>query len=586
MRISVVLRAVLIIDIIVLLGFAIALSRDYQDSWILEGLEIPFIVFVATYIAYCFVEDKISWTIIFVLIARCVFLIIPNLKYTWFQGVNFDQNYHFRIIQDIYNKGYVPAGYSYSGTPFMHLLADAYSITTGSSVLFTFKYLPIMSWLLFPLVTYSIVRLAAPRNQLVLKYAVLVSSIPVEPTLSLVVVGTTFGALLTISLLSQFVRALHMNTRSYALVAIISVCALVIAHSYSVTLLAAGLLMTYLAGRSEFVKDKLKMFGSDRLYMKILLLLIVLDAAWLMFSAHAFFLSGTQIVQQWANAIFGAKPAGGSFTDISWSFFGLSFANQLRIVTVFYGGTLLSLLLTFFGILVARRIFHTSKILSFMSAMLLSVWLFFVVQIVSSSARAGLFEYGRLFDFSYIFAPIFVGVLLYYLQERLHSVKLNFLLCLLLVAVVVIELYGCQPLLPIANSVRSNLPSDEYIIYVGEVNSVYQRSMIVHAEKHIRTGMIACDSVTENQILGLTEYNFSQSHLWGYPFDERGRTRLKTEKFDYLLIHVPGKSGSPKVAPEVGTRSFVLAVAQNSSVIYSNGESYVLAGPFMFNNTP
>jgi len=160
---------------------------------------------------------------------------------------------------------------------------------------------------------------------------------------------------------------------------------------------------------------------------------------------------------------------------------------------------------------------------------------------------------------------------------------LNSLILCLVVILATIELYGFQPLLPIASSVRSNLPSDEYIIYVDKVNSAYQRYMIGYAEKHISKGMIASDPITRNQILGLTDYNFSQSHLYFsyYPFD----ARVHQERFDYFLIHFPGKSGWPRVKPEVGTRDFIFEVTCNSSMIYSNGESFILTTPFMYHNT-
>jgi hypothetical protein len=465
----------------------------------------------------------------------------------------------------------------------MHLLFSVFSITTGSPVLFAFKYLPVMCWLFFPLIVYSVVRLAAPGKPSLLKYAVLISSIPVRLTLSTVLVGVTFGTLLVILFFSQFVRAFQVNARNSALVAMVFAFVLASAHSYSATMLAGGLLMTYMASRSEFVKGRLKMLKFGRSYTGFLLLLIVLDAAWLVFSASVFFLNATQMMEQWMNAILGATPSSArAFTDINLSFFGLSFASQLRIVTVFYGGILLMLLMTLLGILCARRILRTSKILNFASAVLLSMWLVFAVQIILSGARAGLFEYGRLFDFSYVFAPVFVGVLLYYLQERLHSAKLNFVLCLLLVTFATIEVYGFQPLLPL--SVIPNVPSDQYAIYIGQVNSIYQRSMIMHTAKYVRTGIIACDRLTEVQILGLTGFNFSQTHILGkYPFDRMAN--LTQEKFDYFLTRFPGKSAVLSQEPEVTNRNFVIQVCSNSSIIYSNGESFMLANPFMFTDT-
>ena len=47
-------------EIIVLIASAIAISRDYQDSWVLEGLEIPFAVFMITNIMYFFIAIKLK----------------------------------------------------------------------------------------------------------------------------------------------------------------------------------------------------------------------------------------------------------------------------------------------------------------------------------------------------------------------------------------------------------------------------------------------------------------------------------------------------------------------------------------------
>jgi len=582
LKVSVILRIALIIEIIALLITTAAVSRDYQDSWILTGLEIPFIVVAITYTIYFFSErdSNITWIIAFALVFRSVILLVPNLKYVWFQGVGFDQHNHFRLIQDIQDKGHIPTGYSYSGTPFMHLLSAIYSIITGFSNLFAFKYLPVMSWFLYPLVIYVIVKQVAPKTSSLQKYAILASSVPVEPTLSWVVVGTTFGALLTILLLSQLIKILQVNKRNYCVIALIYGFALISAHSYSATILTIGLLITYLASKSNFVKNRLELFDLGIPIKAFIIFLVVVGMAWLMFSATTFFLNATQIVQQWTSAILGNAPTTGrSFTDIQWSFFGLNLENQLRLVVVYYGGILFMLFLTLLGIIIVIKKSRPSIILNFFSVFLLSVWSFFIIQLLASSASAGLFEYNRLFEFSYSLTPVFIGILLYYLQKKLRSIKLNYFIVCLLIGLATVQLYGCQPLLPIASSVRSNLPSDEYIIYVGTVNSAYQRYMIAYAEEHIGKGMIACDPVTRNQILGLADYDFSQSHLSGrYPFEGN----ITEETFDYFLIHLPGKSGQLGVKPEVGTRDFIFGVIRNSSMIYSNGESYILTSPFVF----
>lgn len=153
-----VLKLALVFEAIVLLGAASALCRNYQDSWILEGLEIPFALFMVTYSIYFFTENKITWIIPFAIICRSVLLLLPNLKYEWFQGVAIDQHRHYRLAQDIYNEGHVPSGSLYSDTPLMHLSFAIYSMITNVSVLNSFKYFTVSFWLIYPLMMYLVMK--------------------------------------------------------------------------------------------------------------------------------------------------------------------------------------------------------------------------------------------------------------------------------------------------------------------------------------------------------------------------------------------------------------------------------------------
>jgi len=584
LKVSVILRIALIIEIIALLITTTAVSRDYQDSWTLEGLEIPFIVLVATYVTYFFVEDKISWIILFAMIFRCVFAIIPNLKYTWFLGVAYDEHIHYRLYQSILQEGFVPSNPIYNNmlylhTPLVHILFSVITNVTAFPSLVAFKYLPIMSWAPYPLFIHLIMKNSAPKDQKSQKYALLISSIPVTPLLSYTLVGTLFGTLFTIMLLVLFTLSLQSTKHNRFIIVLIYIFALVLAHSYSPVVLIIGLLTTYVLYKTKYVKNNYAIFESFRLHH--LLILIIVFASWFAFAAKNVFGVGIGIFNQWINAIAGISVTSTrTYTNINPALFGLSLENQLRIVIVHYGGSLFFLLLTLAGFIVTLKKYRSSKQLIFITIFLLSIWAFFISQLILTAGKAGVLEYVRVFAYSLVLAPIFIGLLLSYIHEKVGNIKLNFLILCFLVTLSTIELYGYQPLLPIASSVRSNLPSDEYIIYVDNVNSAYQRYMIAHVEKHISEGMIACDPITQNQILGLTDYSFSRSHLAGYyPFD----AGVHTEKFDYFLMHRPGKSGWPRVKPEVGTRDFVREVTHNSSVIYSNGESYVLTYPFMYN---
>ena len=67
---SSVLKLALIIEMIDPLSAAAAISRGNQDSWILEGLEVPFAVIMVTYLVYSSAERNPTWLIAFALIIR------------------------------------------------------------------------------------------------------------------------------------------------------------------------------------------------------------------------------------------------------------------------------------------------------------------------------------------------------------------------------------------------------------------------------------------------------------------------------------------------------------------------------------
>ena len=587
MDISRILKLILIVELIVLLGNAVAISRDYQDSWILEGLEIPFVAFMITYAAYVFIENKISWLIAFTLMVRSVIALLPNLKYDWFLGTAIDQNSHYRLVLDIYNGGHVPEpipGVMYAGTPNMHLFFATYSIVTNVPVLYTFKYLPVLSWLVYPLIIYLIMRKSLPikKNPSILKYAVFISAIPVRATRSYIVVGTLFGVLLAFLVITQFVNVLQTNSRKYLIIALVCSFALVGTHSYSSIMLMIGFLITYLAYNINYIKNKFKIFEARALNITSITFLIVLNALWLSYVATDLFTgSFANIITTYMNAIMGVNVTGFPTTGIRSRFFELNFLDKLRIIFLNYGGDIGLLFLMLIGILILVKKFRSSKSLTFLSFYIVSLWLFNIVQITLAGAQAGLFEFDRILAHTLLMSPIFFGISLYYIQKRTRNSKLIMFIILLLMMLATVELYRCQPLVPPASAI--GFPSNEPIVYVNSVNSVYQRFMINYAERYCGEGMlIASDAVTKNQIIGLTSSNFSSSHLiWYNPFSRLLDESIPKMEYDYFLIHLPGKSGAFYEKVEIRTKNLILEAINNSNILYTNSESYILAKPFM-----
>jgi hypothetical protein len=599
------LRIILVIEIIVLISTTVAVARDYQDSWVLEGLEIPFAIFIATYAAYSFVnkDEKMAWIIVFAVIARLVILLIPTLKYSWFQGTEYDQMYVFNVYKYTSNVGFMPSISSRPDILYLPLSSVWLAIVSNLTALpqlATFKYFPLMFWLPYPLIIYVIMRKLG-SDQRTIKYSVFISSIPIERSISDIVTGSLFGCLSFVLVLACFISVLKSNKRSYLAISLITGIELVLLHSYSSIVLILGLVMAYILCNNNYARNisthalsKARMMSKsarahihrpstnlEPVFLFTIIFLIVFEAFYVAYIAPNLLGVSGRITSQWIVGILGIGPKGEHFTQLEQlpSLLSLSLPNILRIFFVTYGASLFLTFLTFLGIITVLRKPNLSKHLFLMTIFLSSIWLFYFAQLALTLGKSGIIEYTRIFRYSLALSPVFIGILLSHFKNK----KFNALIVCMVVMLGSIQLYGYQPLLPIASTVRPNLPSNEYILYVGMVNSAYQRYMINFAQEQIHAGKIACDSITQNQILGLTDYDFYKSHVIEYyPFSTSTDANITERDFDYFLIHLPGKSGNLGVKPEIGTREFIIEATHNSSILYSNGESYVLGNPFLY----
>jgi hypothetical protein len=179
----------------------------------------------------------------------------------------------------------------------------------------------------------------------------------------------------------------------------------------------------------------------------------------------------------------------------------------------------------------------------------------------------------RTLHFAMLLFPVFSSVLILRVSKNKRAkVLICPLIFLSIMFLATIELYDCQPIVPPANVLFKDLPPNIPMSYINLVNTIYQRQMIGFAENHVE-GKIACASPTANQIVGLTEINFSVSYLVRYyPLDKGQRE----QGYEYFLINLPGKSGTPLVEARLRSPSLILGTVYDSNVIYTNGESYIL----------
>ncbi len=564
LNVSRISKLFLLIAIVLLIGNTVAISRDYQDSWILEGLEIPFTLFVITYAIAFFCETKTLWMVVLAAIGRTVFLLIPNVKYAWFQGTFIDQNVQYALASHVFNQGHIATqfaiGQPYITAPLEHLSFSTFSTILNIPVVDSMKYLPVLWSLMYPLLTYVIVkRIEFPQGLGILKYALFFSSVPFSGE-QYVVTGGLFGILLAFLVLSTLVQIFEKSDRRYWLVCTIFVFALAAAHSVTSVILAISLLAIMLLQRIlHFGK---RSYWRASIPLGVALIIVV----WLMFPAST-------TLQGIVNVIFVSVPGGVTPQSeyISSTFFEHVRANILsatRSFAVYYGADAFFLLLTLAGLLLLLK--WRKKLNNALNFLSIFGWLTLFLMVVGYLMKLGA---PRVLQFARLLFPVFAGVVVLRIGKKAWVRKLILpVIFSTIILLATIELYGCQPLVPPANVLYKDLPPDVPMGYAGIVNSIYQRQMISFAENHVQ-GRIAAVGPTSSQIVGLTNINFSAASLVSYyPIDRS----LPEQQYDCFLINLPGKSGAPAVEPPLRTTSVILEYIHNSSIVYTNGESYIL----------
>jgi len=557
-----ILRIVLLLSVIFLLGTACLINRDYQDSWVLEGLEIPFVIFAIIFTLTFLSEKKLSWMIVLAVVGHAVFLLIPNLKYVWFQGIWVDQHQQYALANYVVGNGHIlTQGFFgadvYGPTPLIHLLFSIFSIVLNVPLVCAFKYVPVLLSPLYPLLIYGIMkRLNLPWGATGLKYALFLSSIAAIP--SYIITGTSFGSIFVLLALYFVITLIKCQSRRYIFLFIFFVFTLTIAHNSSSLLFVIFIVGVKLLQKISWFRLK------SYLKLSLVLAATAIVAAWLLVPARFTF---NAIVAAIMEGLSGRQNPGGE--SIPSRFFELANVNMrgaIDTALVFYGADILFLAMTVICLIFLIKMRkQNNESLNFLLVLAVIV---VTAGLVGIPLGVGGF---RILYFISLLFTIFCTIAILSIIKRKTWVHAAILL--LIVFVSTLQFYNCQPLLPSANVLSQNLPAEEPIVYVNSVNSVYQRQLIIFAENHV-AGKIACDAVTENQILGLVDSDFFVNHLWWYyyPLDKTAAAL----QYDCFLIHLPGVSGGFIEQAELRNHDVILNTIYSSNVVYTNGESFVL----------
>ena len=243
---SLILKIALFVSAAFLLCNAVLLNRDYQDSWILAGLEAPFAIFVVVLLLNFFTEKKVSWLMAFAIVGHAVFLLVPNLKYVWFQGIWVDQHQQYALASYVVQNGRIATTGSffvsvYGATPLYHLLLSVFSIFLNVPVVDAMKYVPVLTSPLYPLLIYGIMKkLKMPGGPTGLRYVLLFSAFLTIPIYT--ISGTDFGTLFVLIALYLAITLIECDDKRFVGLYVFSVIILSMAHNASSILFAVFIL--------------------------------------------------------------------------------------------------------------------------------------------------------------------------------------------------------------------------------------------------------------------------------------------------------------------------------------------------------
>ncbi len=312
-------------------------------------MEIPFLLFVTTYALVFFLEKSVPWTVALAVAGRCMFLLIPNIKYIWFQGTAVDQHVQYGLANHVYNEGHIatqgPSGVAYYvTTPSIHLNMAIFSIVLDIPVVDSVKYLPIFLSAIYPLFTYVMMkRLKLSDRTAALRYALFFSSVPTSPR-DYIVAGALFGVLLAFLILTSLVTLLLENDRSHWFIFMFFSIALATTHSSSSVLLTTFLLAIMLFQKLTYFRLK------SYLRVPAILAVTLICVVWLSFPAMITLEAIVRVI--FVGALKGATPGGGYIPSRFFELARIDVLAAIESTVVLRGMDIFLLLLTLGGLMV------------------------------------------------------------------------------------------------------------------------------------------------------------------------------------------------------------------------------------------
>jgi hypothetical protein len=550
------------------LTVAATLERSVQDAWILESLEAPLALAVASYlVAVAASLDLRRFTAISAVMA---FLLIaaPALKYDRLYGSTTDVAAHRSLVASIASNGQVERASVYQHTPGFHLVAALLAAMSGTGAEIWLKLVPAFLGTLYPLAYYPLCRRAqlSPRmSRSVIFLSVL--SIPLLYQLN----GTTFTAPLALSLVAMLVTrdlvTQRHAKRACTLGLMFLLPALVLWHPATSLLLPFIILLSAAIKRLS-PRHMAQSTNSSRLVSFAILSLVATLAYW-MYDANL-------VWSHFARNLELALQAQPTPALVPSTLNRLPISDRILIAAVYHARDAMMVLLAGLGTLLllrpSRRTTAANPLLQTQSAIWLAAITPFLLVLVLGFGNQG---YRRFLVYVVAFSPLPAGCALAHISASIRpnrSSPPSAARDLVLYAIVCLaafgQIYPYQPAVPAAEE-----SPGEPIVWLHQVNTHYQAAMLTYAAEHLPPDrQLVSDYIGSRQrkLFGGT----------GQSLNLRLASNQKPEAA-YLLLHWPGEAGAYAESLPLRTRDAIQAWRRRPGMntVYDNGGSFILFYP-------
>lgn len=550
-------------------------QRGYQDTWILQDVFVPTMVYILTSLAVAVLANDNRVVVLVCASFLVVLNAIPNLKYQLFYGT-FDSVGHYGYVKGLLSLGFVPqTGFyasTYSDFPGMHIFIGSLSLILGVLPGESIKIVTSLIFGIIPLMTYFATnRVFEPNIQ---RFIIVAAGLPTVTSYALG--GTPFAVPFYFSILCMVFR-INLSTenkRQYIIVLLILVYGLLLSHAVTTLYLISFFVIALLLLKFLSIRGKRVLKGYQSTHAVVPWLLVILAVS---FAARLAFGSG-KILEIFTSA--GESILIGSTSSIvPGRFFELPFSAQVIFLALNYAKDAVIGLMSFIGVIVLfvklrrRNEEIYSKFYMLLLCFIGAILVLLTFQFLSGFSGIG---YGRFITFAVVLSTFLVGLFLWHVNEHVSGNRLGpaliVLLLFLCISTSLIQIFSCQPIVPRANILSQDLPVNEYVYDYQSVNTVYQEEMIFFAEiSSPNDARVASDVVTRWQIYGFANDAFISRHIYLSPLQYPNLT------WDLFLLHYDGKAGPLNEKVEYRTNERLTELKDTlGNVVYDNGESFII----------